>query len=102
LRSSLCLAGHGRPFRDVKEHIEANRREVAERLGRVRAALRDAGGRPLTPFEIVPLLLGDPNPSPMMVNWGLAETLSYLRHLERLSEASLVESSPAERWSLAA
>jgi glyoxylase-like metal-dependent hydrolase (beta-lactamase superfamily II) len=102
LDSSLCLAGHGRPFRDVKEHIEANRREVAERMGRVRAALADSGGRPMTPFEIVPKLLGDPNPSPMMVNWGLSETLSYLRHLERLEEAERVESEPAERWSLAA
>jgi glyoxylase-like metal-dependent hydrolase (beta-lactamase superfamily II) len=102
LDSSLCLAGHGRPFRDVKEHIEANRREVAERMGRVRRALRDSDGRPLTPFEIVPALLGDPNPSPMMINWGLSETLSYLRHLERLEEAERVESEPAERWSPAA
>ena len=102
LNSSLCLAGHGRPFRDVKEHVEANRREVAERMGRVRAALSDGDARPKTPFEIVPILLGDPNPSPMMVNWGLSETLSYLRHLEQLEEAERVESSPAERWSLAA
>jgi glyoxylase-like metal-dependent hydrolase (beta-lactamase superfamily II) len=102
LDSSLCLAGHGRPFRDVKEHIEANRREVAERMGRVRAALGDGDGQPKTPFEIVPILLGDPNPSPMMVNWGLSETLSYLRHLEQLEEARRVESQPAERWSLAA
>jgi glyoxylase-like metal-dependent hydrolase (beta-lactamase superfamily II) len=100
LDSSLCLAGHGRPFRDVKEHVEANRREVAERMGRVRSALED--GRPKTPFEIVPLLLGDPSPSPMMINWGLSETLSYLRHLEQLEEAERVESEPAERWSLAA
>jgi glyoxylase-like metal-dependent hydrolase (beta-lactamase superfamily II) len=100
LESSLCLAGHGRPFRDVKEHIEANRREVAERMGRVRGALE--GGHPKTAFEIVPILLGEPNPSPMMVNWGLSETLSYLRHLERLEQAERVESEPAERWSLAA
>jgi glyoxylase-like metal-dependent hydrolase (beta-lactamase superfamily II) len=102
LDSGLCLSGHGRPFRDVTEHIEANRREVAERMGRVRGALAQAQGRPMTPFEIVPILLGDPSPSPMMVNWGLSETLSYLRHLERLSEAERVESSPAERWALAA
>src|SRR3954462_11821865 len=55
LDSRLCLAGHGRPFRDVKEHVEANRREVAERMGRVRAALRDGDGKPKTPFEIVPI-----------------------------------------------
>src|SRR3954452_8309030 len=102
LDARLCVAGHGRPFRDVKEHIEANRREVAERMGRVRGALEDAGGRPMTPFEIVPILLGDPSPSPMMVTWGLSETLSYLRHLERLEEAERVESDPAEKWSLAA
>jgi glyoxylase-like metal-dependent hydrolase (beta-lactamase superfamily II) len=40
LDSSLCLSGHGRPFRDVKEHIEANRREVRERIERVRSARR--------------------------------------------------------------
>jgi glyoxylase-like metal-dependent hydrolase (beta-lactamase superfamily II) len=100
LESGLCLAGHGRPFRDVKEHIEANRREVAERIERVRVALREGG--PLTPFEVVPKLLGDPNPSPMMVNWGLSETLAYLDHLERLEEAHRVDREPTDRWALAA
>ena len=100
LDSGLCLSGHGRPFRDVAEHIEANRREVAERMARVRGALE--GERPMTPFEIVPILLGDPSPSPMMVNWGLSETLSYLRHLERLDEATRVEVEPTERWALVA
>jgi glyoxylase-like metal-dependent hydrolase (beta-lactamase superfamily II) len=101
LESGLCLAGHGRPFRDVKEHIEANRREVAERMERVRAAL-SRSDRPRTPFELVPDLLGYPDPSPMMINWGLSETLTYLRHLERLEQAERVEAEPAERWSLAA
>jgi glyoxylase-like metal-dependent hydrolase (beta-lactamase superfamily II) len=100
LDSSLCLPGHGRPFRDVKEHIDANRREVAERVERVRSALRD--GEPKTPFEIVPILLGDPNPSPMMVTWGLSETLAYLDHLAAEGEAERVDRSPADRWALAA
>src|SRR3954464_15016102 len=39
LESGLCLSGHGRPFRDVKEHIEANKREVHDRIGKVRGAL---------------------------------------------------------------
>ncbi len=99
LDSGLCLAGHGRPFRDVTEHIAANRREVAEGLARVRTALDDG---PKTPFEIVPFFLGTPDPSPMMVNWGLSATLSYLRHMEKLEQASRVESEPTERWSLAA
>ena len=100
LESSLCLPGHGRPFRDVQEHIDANRREVAERIERVRSALRD--GDPKTPFEIVPTLLGDPNPSPLMVTWGLSEALAYLDHLERLEEARRVDTDPADRWALAA
>jgi glyoxylase-like metal-dependent hydrolase (beta-lactamase superfamily II) len=99
LDSGLCLAGHGRPFRDVTEHIAANRREVAEGMARVRSALEDG---PKTPFEIVPFFLGTPDPSPMMVNWGLSATLSYLRHMERLEQAEQVESEPTERWSVAA
>jgi glyoxylase-like metal-dependent hydrolase (beta-lactamase superfamily II) len=99
LDCGLCLAGHGRPFRDVTEHIEANRREAAEGLARVRAALSDG---PKTPFEIVPFFLGTPDPSPMMVNWGLSATLSYLRHMELLEQARQVESEPTELWSTAA
>jgi glyoxylase-like metal-dependent hydrolase (beta-lactamase superfamily II) len=99
LDTSLCLAGHGRPFRDVTEHIEANRREVAERIERVRSALRDGDG-PKTPFEIVPTLLGDPDPSPMMVTWGLSETLAYLDHLAVRGEAERVDDEPQARWAL--
>jgi glyoxylase-like metal-dependent hydrolase (beta-lactamase superfamily II) len=100
LDSTLCLPGHGRPFRDVREHIDANRREVAERIDRVRSALGE--GEPKTPFEVVPTLLGDPNPSPMMVTWGLSEALAYLDHLEALGEVERTEREPADRWALAA
>jgi hypothetical protein len=34
----------------------------------------------------------------MMVNWGLAEVLCYLRHLELRSEAQKREDSDPERW----
>ena len=100
LSSGLCLAGHGRPFRDVKEHIDANHREVRMGIERVRAALADGAK---TPFEVVPFLLEDPDPSPMMINWGLSETLCYLRYLERRDGAAPVESDgrPAQRWALA-
>jgi glyoxylase-like metal-dependent hydrolase (beta-lactamase superfamily II) len=94
LDAGLCLAGHGRPFRDVRGHIEANRRAVAERLERVRSAI---DGQRLTPFEIVPALIGEEELTPMMVNWGLSETLSYLRHLERLGEVEKVDEDPV-RW----
>ena len=94
LDARLCLAGHGRPFRDVRGHIEANRSAVAERIERVRSAIAD---EKRTPFEIVPSLLGEQELTPMMVNWGLSETLSYLRHLETLGEVEKVDDDP-ERW----
>ena len=98
LDAGLCLAGHGRPFRDVRAHVEANRREVEDRIGRVRAAL---DGRPKTPFEVVPALLGEQASSPMMLNWGLSETLCYLRHLERREDVARVPGEEPERWTLA-
>ena len=94
LDARLCLAGHGRPFRDVRGHIEANRSAVAERIERVRSAIAD---EKRTPFEIVPSLLGEQELTPMMVNWGLSETLCYLRHLETLGEVEKVDDDP-ERW----
>jgi glyoxylase-like metal-dependent hydrolase (beta-lactamase superfamily II) len=101
LDSRLCLAGHGRPFRDIAAHIEANRTAVHERMERVRSALE--GGEPKTPFEIVPTLLGDVELTPMMVNWGLSETLCYLRHLELEGVVRKIDGDEEpERWTLAA
>jgi glyoxylase-like metal-dependent hydrolase (beta-lactamase superfamily II) len=93
----LVLAGHGRPRRDASALVAANRREVHERIARVREAL--ARG-PRTPFEIVPALMGDA-PSQMMLGWGLSEVLCYLRHLELRGEAFRQGEDP-DRWSLAA
>ena len=98
LDARLCLAGHGRPFRDVRGHIEANRAAVTERVERVRKAIAE---EKRTPFEIVPYLLGqDVELTPMMVNWGLQETLAYLLHLELRGEVEKVGSDP-ERYALA-
>jgi glyoxylase-like metal-dependent hydrolase (beta-lactamase superfamily II) len=97
LDAGLCVAGHGRPFRDVRAHVEANRAAVAERMERVRSAIVDERK---TPFEIVPALLGEDDLTPMMVNWGLSEVLCYLRHLELCGEVEKVESDP-ERYVLA-
>jgi glyoxylase-like metal-dependent hydrolase (beta-lactamase superfamily II) len=98
LGAELCLAGHGRPFRDVAAMIEANRRQVAADLERVRSALRE---RALTPFEIVPTLIGTDDLSPMVVNWGMSQALSYLRHLELREEVGRVPGEDPERWRLA-
>jgi glyoxylase-like metal-dependent hydrolase (beta-lactamase superfamily II) len=95
LDARLCLPGHGRTFTDVRAHIEANRTAVHERLERVRAVLSNGTG-PLTAFEAVPLIYGEPV-TPMTANWWLSETLAYLTHLERQGLAERVQGRP-ERW----
>jgi glyoxylase-like metal-dependent hydrolase (beta-lactamase superfamily II) len=97
LPARLCLSGHGRPFIDVKAHIDANRREVAERMGRVRGALEDG---PKTAFEVVPILMQTDELTPMVVNWGLSETLCYLRYMELRDQVERVDGDEPERWRL--
>jgi glyoxylase-like metal-dependent hydrolase (beta-lactamase superfamily II) len=96
LDSDLCLAGHARPFRDVAKKVEATRGTVLERIERVRACL---DGVPKSPFEIVPEFLGQPDPSPMMLNWGLNEVLVYLNHLENRDHAHR-HAGEVETWTL--
>jgi hypothetical protein len=64
----------------------------------VRSAL--AGGAK-TPFEIVPTLMGTDELTPILLNWGLNETLCYLRYLELRDEVEKVDAEP-ERWVAAA
>ena len=97
LDAGLCLAGHGRPFREVSAKIEANRRQVSSHLELVTGALR-AG--PRTPYEIVPELVGTDELSPMLVSWGLSQALSYLRHLERREVVREVPDEEPGRWEL--
>jgi glyoxylase-like metal-dependent hydrolase (beta-lactamase superfamily II) len=96
LDSDLCLAGHARPFREVSKKIEATRGTVLERIERVRACL---DGVPKSPFEIVPEFLGEPEPNPMMLNWGLNEVLVYLNHLEKRDHAHR-HPGEVETWTL--
>ena len=49
LNARLALSGHGRPFSDVREHHEANRRLVRERLDAVLAALAGRAEHGLRP-----------------------------------------------------
>ena len=98
LDTDLVLAGHGRPVRDLPGLVEANRSAVAERMDRVRRAIADG---PLTPYDIVPKLMGVDELTPMLVSWGLSETLAYLRHLELSGEAEKVEGTDPEQWRLA-
>ena len=95
----LVLAGHGRPVRDAPALVEANRRAVRDRVQRVRTAL--AGGE-RTAFDVLPEIVDRDLPPAMLVGWGLAETLCYLRHLEVRGEASRVDGSDPERRRAAA
>ena len=79
LDARLCLSGHGRPFGDVQAHIDANRREIRDRLDQALKALDDGEA---TAFELVPKLFGE-GYDRMMMSWALTIVLCFLTHLER-------------------
>jgi glyoxylase-like metal-dependent hydrolase (beta-lactamase superfamily II) len=95
LETSLCLAGHGRPFRDVPAKARANRELVEEHLGVVRAAF--AAG-PRTAFEVVGELVGPDNLSAASAAWGLQMALAYTDHLVAAGEIEELEGSDPRRW----
>lgn len=99
LDTGLCLAGHGRAFRDVPAKIAANRRELDEHLGRVRKAL---AGEPKTAFEIVGDIIGPENLNAATAAWGLQLALAYLDHLVALGELEELDGSEPRRWRRAA
>jgi glyoxylase-like metal-dependent hydrolase (beta-lactamase superfamily II) len=97
LDARLCLPGHGRPFTDVKAHIEANRNLIAERLAATHEAIGDGES---TAYELVPRLFGADAPT-MMMNWMMTLTLCFLNHLERAGLAERIRPSDEaqpERW----
>jgi glyoxylase-like metal-dependent hydrolase (beta-lactamase superfamily II) len=101
LRAKLCLAGHGRPFRDIPALVAANRAEVFARIERVKEALRPG---PLTPFQLVPAVLGTAELNPMLVSWGLSQVLCYLDYLALRDQVRRLEpeaEGEPDRWALA-
>ena len=94
LDARLCLAGHGRPFVDVRGHIAGNRQLVSSRLDSVIAAV--ARG-PRTAVEIVPDVYEEPL-SESNANWLLSQTMCYLRHLEKMGRVASGPDGAAERW----
>jgi glyoxylase-like metal-dependent hydrolase (beta-lactamase superfamily II) len=95
LDTGLCLAGHGRPFRDVPAKAAANRALIEEQIRRARAAFEDG---PKTPFEIVPDIVGPENLSAATAAWGLQMALAYVDHLALRGELAEVEGSDPRRW----
>jgi glyoxylase-like metal-dependent hydrolase (beta-lactamase superfamily II) len=94
LGARLCLAGHGRPFTDVRGHIDSNRRLVDGRLRAVAAALGDEAR---TVIEIVPDVYAEALTSSNAA-WLLTQTLSYLRHLEQAGRVKHVCDGTVQRW----
>jgi glyoxylase-like metal-dependent hydrolase (beta-lactamase superfamily II) len=99
LHVQLILAGHGRPVREARALVAANRREVKRQLDVVRAEI--ASGAKM-PFEIVPALVGPEASGGMAVSWGLSQALSYLDHLELLGEATRSNDGEHDVWEAAA
>ena len=93
LNARLALSGHGRPFSDVREHHEANRRLVRERLDAVLAALADG---PSTAYDLLPAVYGE-TLTPAIAGWLLTKLLCYLTHLEATGAVRRIEGEP-ERW----
>jgi glyoxylase-like metal-dependent hydrolase (beta-lactamase superfamily II) len=97
LDARLALSGHGKPFIDVRGHIEGSRRLVGERLAAVLAAVSAGAG---TALEIAPSVHGRPV-TETTAGWVLQETLCYLRHLElfgRVARVSEEGEDGVERW----
>jgi glyoxylase-like metal-dependent hydrolase (beta-lactamase superfamily II) len=93
---SLCLPGHGRPFRDAGAKIAAARQQTEELLGKVRDSL--AGGEK-TAFEIVAEIVGPELLNSPASAWALQIVLSCLDHLAILGEATAIEGTDPQRWS---
>jgi glyoxylase-like metal-dependent hydrolase (beta-lactamase superfamily II) len=93
--TTLCLAGHGRPFRGVAGKIQANRAELDAQRERVRTAI---GPEPKTAFDVVPDLIGAENLNPASAAWGIQLALSYLDHLALAGEIKEVPDCDPRRW----
>ncbi len=98
LAVDLCLAGHGKPFRDPDAKIAESRRQAEELLERVRVQLRE-GER--TAFEIVESIVGRDNLRSSTGGFMLQIVLAALDHLAVLGEATKLADTDPQRWALA-
>jgi glyoxylase-like metal-dependent hydrolase (beta-lactamase superfamily II) len=93
----LTLSGHGRPFTDLRGHVDGNRALVRERLGAVLGALGERGEA--TPFDLLPAVYGE-KLMPETAAWLLTKMLCYLEHLEATGRVRRAGADPV-RWSAA-
>jgi glyoxylase-like metal-dependent hydrolase (beta-lactamase superfamily II) len=97
LDARLALSGHGKPFVDVHGHIEGNRQLVNERL---QAVVDAVTGQARTAVQIQPDVYDEPL-NVRNASWFLAQTLGYLRHLERCGRVRVESRNGVEHWSTA-
>jgi glyoxylase-like metal-dependent hydrolase (beta-lactamase superfamily II) len=95
LDARLTLSGHGRPFTDLRGHIEGNRALVRERLDAVLGALGERSDA--TAFDLLPGVYGD-KLMPETAAWLLTKMLCYLEHLEAKGRVRRSGAEPV-RWS---
>jgi glyoxylase-like metal-dependent hydrolase (beta-lactamase superfamily II) len=95
LDARLTLSGHGRPFTDLRGHIDGNRALVRERLDAVLAALGERAEA--AAFDLLPVVYGD-KLMPETAAWLLTKMLCYLEHLEATGRAQRSGADPV-RWS---
>jgi hypothetical protein len=93
----LSLSGHGRPFTDLRGHLEGNRALVRARLDGVLAALGER--EEATAYDLLPAVYGE-RLGPETAAWLLTKTLCYLDHLAVLGQVSALDGEP-RRWRLA-
>ncbi len=99
LDTGLCLAGHGRPFRDVPNKIAESRRQLTAALARVRETV---GEEPITAFEVINRIIGADKLTPTTTPWALQITLTYLDHLTARGELEVSVEDETKRWQRAA
>jgi len=97
LDTSLCLAGHGRPFRDVPAKAHANRELIEAHLASARGAFAE-GSR--TAFQIIGDIVGPENVTPATAAYGLQMALAYLDHLVAAGELVELAGEDPRRWAL--
>jgi len=97
LDTSLCLAGHGRPFRDVPAKAHANRELIEAHLESARVAFAEG---PRTAFQIIGDIVGPEKVTPATAAYGLQMALAYLDHLVAAGELVELAGEDPRRWAL--
>jgi glyoxylase-like metal-dependent hydrolase (beta-lactamase superfamily II) len=94
---NLCLAGHGRPFRDPDVKIAAARQQVEDLRAKVAEQL--SGGE-RTAFEVVAGILGPDNLDGPASGFLLQIVLALVDNMAIRGEVAAVEGTDPQHWAL--